>query len=135
MKRLIFILPLTLIVIFTGCQQSQEKNTAEVSRKDRLVGNENLSLRNELKICQEEIEKQKSLVLQCQKEKEKADEQCGETTTWLLKDLPKDLIEDSTKLSQENANLLSRIADLESELAKYKSQQQSPTPQQQQQAK
>ncbi|MGA2914951.1 MAG: hypothetical protein ABSE89_02900 [Sedimentisphaerales bacterium] len=124
MKRLSFILSVILVVILAGCQQSQEKQTTEISRKDRLVGNENLNLKNELKSCQEEIEKQKSLVRQCEDEKEKADQQCNENIKWLMDELPKDLLDDASKLSEENAYLLSRIADLERELGQYKTQQQ-----------
>lgn len=124
MKRISFILSVILVVILAGCQQSQEKKTTEVSRKDRLVGNENLNLRNELKKCQEEIEKQKRLVRQCEEEKEKADQQCNENIKWLMDELPEQLLNDGVKLSEENANLLSRIADLERELQQYKAQQQ-----------
>lgn len=126
MKKLSFILPVMVALIFAGCQQSQEKQTTEISRKDRLVGNENLNLRNELKKCQDEIEKQKKLVSQCEDEKEKADEQCNNSTKWLLDELPKELLEDSAKLSEENANQLARIADLQSELQKYKTGKQQP---------
>ncbi len=124
MKRLTGVLAVSLMIIFAGCQQTQEKQTTEISRKDRLVGNENLDLRNELKNCQKEIERQKELVLQCEKEKEQIDKQANESIKWLLDELPEQLLSDSTKLSEENANLLARIADLERELEKYKAQQQ-----------
>lgn len=124
MKRLSFILSVILVVILTGCQQSQKRQTTEISRKDRLVGNENLNLRNELKSCQEEIEKQKALVRQCEEEKEKADQQCNDNIKWLMDELPEQMLNDGVKLSEENANLLSRISDLERELEQYKAQQQ-----------
>ena len=110
MKKAVCILAVSLIVIFAGCQQSQEKQTTGVSRKDRLVANENLDLKNEITRCKEEIEKQKSLVRQCEEEKKKADQQANETTTWLLNELPKNLLDEASKLSEENANLTAKIA-------------------------
>ena len=124
MKRLSCILIVLLMVVFAGCQQSQEKQTAEVSRKDRLVGNENLGLRNELISCKAEIEKQKNLVRQCEDEKAKADEQYGENTKWLMDKLPKDLMNNSRRLEEENTNLQARITELEKALEQAKAQQQ-----------
>lgn len=118
------ILAVSLIVIFAGCQQSQEKQTTGVSRKDRLVANENLDLKNEITRCQEEIEKQKNLVSQCEKEKEEMDRQANETMKWLMDELPKDLLDDASKLSEENANLTAKIAELEKALKESNSQPQ-----------
>ena len=124
MKKAVCILAVLLIVIFAGCQQSQEKQTTGVSRKDRLVANENLDLKNEITRCQAEIEKQKNLVSQCENEKEEMDRQANETMKWLLDELPKDLLNDASKLSEENANLTAKIAELEKALKESNSQPQ-----------
>jgi uncharacterized protein YlxW (UPF0749 family) len=124
MKKAVCILAVSLIVIFAGCQQSQEKQTIGVSRKDRLVANENLDLKNEITRCQQEIERQKALVLQCEKEKEDLDKQCNDNAKWLMDELPKDLLNDASKLSEENANLTAKIAELEKALKESNSQPQ-----------
>lgn len=118
------ILAVLLIVVFAGCQQSQEKQTTGVSRKDRLVANENLDLKNEITRCQEEIEKQKNLVGQCEKEKEEMDRQANETMKWLMDELPEQMLDDSAKLSEETANLTAKIAELEKALKESNSQPQ-----------
>jgi hypothetical protein len=67
MKRIIGFAVVSLILVTVlGCQQEQKKQTAGVSRKDRLVGYENLGLKDELAKCQAEIESQKKLLADCQ---------------------------------------------------------------------
>ena len=175
MKKAVCVLAVSLIVIFAGCQQSQEKQTAGISRKDRLLANENMNLKNELARCRDEIEKQKKLleqchqelnlknkppqclnevekqkkllqqcreekekinqqaekeirrdelVRQCEKEKEEIDQQAGENMKWVMDELPKDLLDDASKLSEENANLMAKIAELEKALEESNSQPQ-----------
>jgi uncharacterized protein YlxW (UPF0749 family) len=84
MKKLSRILLVSLIVVFIGCQQSQQEQTSEISRKDKLIANENLNLRNELVQCQREIETQKNLVEQCRREMEEADQRANESIKWLM---------------------------------------------------
>jgi cysteinyl-tRNA synthetase len=78
MKKPGWILVASLIVIFAGCQQSQQKQTTDISRKDRLVASENLNLKNELAQCRSKIEKQKELLDQCRQEKERISQQADE---------------------------------------------------------
>lgn len=110
MKKLGRILVVSLIVIFAGCEQSQQKQTSDVSRKDRLIANENLSLKNELAQYRSEIEKQQNLLQQCQQEKEKTTQDAGDTAKWLMDELPQDLLNQVEQLAQENEQLKAEIA-------------------------
>ena len=110
MKKLGRILVASLIVIFAGCEQSQQKQTSDVSRKDRLIANENLSLKNELAQCHSEIEKQQNLLQQCRQEKEKITQETGDTAKWLMDELPQDLLNQVEQLTQENEQLKAEIA-------------------------
>lgn len=67
MKRIIgFAVVSLILVVVLGCQQEQKKQAAGVNRKDRLVGYENLGLKDELAKCRAEVEKQKKLLADCQ---------------------------------------------------------------------
>ncbi len=120
MKKLDRILVASLVVIFAGCEQSQQKQTVDISRRDRLVANENLGLKKELAQCrsesQSEIEKQRNLVEQCRQEKEEIERQANENARWLLDKLPQSLLDDSATLSEENEKLTARIIELEKAL-------------------
>ncbi len=112
------ILPITTLIcicIFTcGCEESNLSN-----RRARLVGNENLKLKKQLKLCDKEIEKrddeiqkQKDLLAQCQKEKAEIDEQAGDTNIKLLKIL-RDTSKKVDELTEENQKLKETIKELE----------------------
>ncbi len=105
------ILPITTLIcicIFTcGCEESNLSN-----RRARLVGNENLKLKKQLKLCDEEIEKQKDLLAQCQKEKAEIDKQAGDTGIKLLKILG-DTSKKVDELTEENQKLKETIKELE----------------------
>jgi hypothetical protein len=87
-----------------------------------------------LQQCREEKEKidqraekeirRDELVRQCEKEKEEIDQQAGENMKWVMDELPKDLLDDASKLSEENANLTAKIAELEKALEESNSQPQ-----------
>lgn len=116
MKKPGWIVVVLSIVVFAGCQQSQQEQATDISRRDRLIATENLNLRNELARCQDEIENQKTLLRQCEEEKEQADQQANESIKWLMDELPEELLNDAAKLTEENANLTARIAELEGAL-------------------
>lgn len=128
MKKLDRILVASLVVIFAGCEQSQQKETTGISRRDRLVANENLGLKKELAQCrsesQSEIEKQRNLVEQCRQEKEEIERQANENARWLLDGLPQSLLDDSATLSEENEKLTARIIELEKALKQSGRQEQ-----------
>ena len=82
MKKTGWILAILIIPIMTGCQQTQQQKTADISRKDRLMANENLNLKSELVKCQNKAKKQEKMIEQYQQENkkmtQKADDAIGE---------------------------------------------------------
>jgi len=164
MKNIVTVTFLALVLaISAGCQQERQKQTSGVSRKDRLVGYENLGLKDALAKCREEIENQKELLAECQEKyqaqcenqkkllaecqekyqaqcekncqeqckkryqeryQEKFQEKCQEqyqkekqqteeTISWLLKDLPADLLKQVGELTKENEELMKKIEELQ----------------------
>ena len=94
-----------VLAISAGCQQERQKQTSSVSRKDRLVGYENLGLKDALAKCREEIENQKSQLQKSQEQCQKEEQKSEETISWLLKDLPADLLKQVEDLTKENEEL------------------------------
>jgi hypothetical protein len=66
MKRIRLFLTVSIIMALAGCQQSEQKQNSGISRRDRLVANENMNLKNELARCRSEKEEQGKLLEQCQ---------------------------------------------------------------------
>ena len=115
-----FLVPLVLIaMVFSGCQDGQ--GSGDVSKRDRLVGNENLRLKRELETCQQLVEKQKQLLADCEQEKMQIAKDSGETASFLMQELPEGLLEEVTRLRQENEKLLERITLLKEKLRNTKS--------------
>lgn len=112
-KAGIFLAVSSILVVFAGCQQSEQKQTSDISRKDRLVANENIGLKDELAQCRKEIENQQNLVKQCRQEKETAEQQAGETAKWLMDELPADLLKQVEVLTKENKELSKKIEELQ----------------------
>jgi hypothetical protein len=114
MKKAGILLAVSLILaVFAGCQQSEQKQTSGISRKDRLVANENLGLKDELAQCQKELANQKNLVEQCRQEKDAAEQQAGENIKWLLDELPADLLKQVETLTKENEELSKKLEELQ----------------------
>lgn len=122
----VFLLSAVLTMAFAGgCHHAQDgdgvSNSAGASKYDRLVGNENLRLTTELENCLGEVETWKKALADCETEKEEIQKQANETASFLLQELPKDLMEENTKLTEENKNLTKRIAQFK-EALRQKSQ-------------
>ena len=92
----IIVTSLFFALLLCGCQQQSRSNT----KKDRLVGNENIRLKKEL-------EKQVGLLEQCQQEKKQMADDSDKMAEFLM-----DIHSASIK---ENEVLKSRIAELESQ--------------------
>ncbi|NIA17119.1 MAG: hypothetical protein GWO86_02105 [Planctomycetes bacterium] len=92
----VIVILLFFALLFCGCQQQSQSNT----KKDRLVGNENIRLKKEL-------EKQAGLLEQCQQEKKQLADDSDKMAEFLM--------ELHSEAVKENEVLKSRIAELESQ--------------------
>jgi len=104
--------------VFSGCQEQQSDTSA--MRKARLVADENFELTKLVAQRDEEIEQQKKLTAQCQQEKAKAQEEAGVTMLQMLQHLTESAKSVET-LTEENAKLRERLAELEARLAEKRS--------------
>ena len=103
------------ILLFSGC----EEQGLRPERKTRLVGDENLRLKKQLELCDREIQKLEKVITEYETEEQwraDAEEDTGNLALKLLKDVAT-ASKEIEKLSAENLQLKTRIAELESELA------------------
>jgi chromosome segregation ATPase len=182
MNKTGWILAVLIIPIMAGCQQAQQQNTADISRKDRLLADENMRLRSELvqcqnklkkqekmleqyrqenkemtqkadnavgenqslkreaaqyrseiekqkqlleqyqqmldskddpALCRNKIERQKKLLAKCRQENERIQIEAGQTSKFLMEQLPAEMMKEVERLTQENEQLKARIEELE----------------------
>ena len=99
------VISLVLVIFTCGCQEQTQSST----KRDRLVGAENIRLEKELELCAKETEKQIELLEQCQQEKAKIQQDIDSSVKFLM-----DL---HTKAAKENESLKASIAELESQEA------------------
>lgn len=85
MKKTGWLLAALIIPVVLGCQQAQQQKTADISRKDRLMADENMSLKNEFVQCQSQIKKQEKSIEQYRKENEGAFRKAGDAANENLK--------------------------------------------------
>ena len=109
---LLFLGTATLISL-SGCREESDSMSI---RKARLVGNENIGLKKELKLRDKEIERQKQLVVQCQTDRAKDSDLAGENTIKMLKHLS-ETSKQVTALTAENKQFKEKIKELEAKLA------------------
>jgi len=104
------------LVLFSGsCRESGSIS----NRKARLIANENMELKNQVKSLEQEINKQKELLAKC--EKEKLDIQT-EATEAVEMNIPlfeviSEIERELNNKAAENKELNEKIAELEAKLA------------------
>lgn len=87
-----------------GCEES----STSTSRRARLVADENLQLKEQLKACRAEVEQQKRLVAEAQKQAEQIASDSGEANIKLLKALA-DMGKQLEAMSAENERLKAQL--------------------------
>ena len=109
MKRTILLLTLataiSMTMLLTGCG---EQNLTTQQRQAKLLANDNLQLKNELKAKDKEIKVQMNLVKDCKKQNARAQEQSGDSLGKMLKIMAETNIE-LEKLKAENAALKQKL--------------------------
>ena len=121
MRTILRILLLTVLItafITAGCGESEISG-----RKARLVGNENLDLKKQLKACnntvkkrEKEIEKQKEVLAQCEAEQIKIGEDTREAVINVLDQLGESSKE-IEKLTAENEQLKAELEQLKKQIS------------------
>ena len=93
---------LTVLAFVAGCEQ---QNTVSIDpanvKQARLVAAENIKLQKQLKECQREIEKQKSLLEKCRAEIEEEKQRGNKLTEFLF--------EENIRLTEENKKLKAMV--------------------------
>lgn len=107
------------VITLSGCR---EESGDTGLRRARLVGNENIELKKEIKLRDKEIERQKQLVKQCRAEWAKDKELSGNNTLMMLKHLAESEAQVRT-LAAENTQLKEKIKELEAKLASQQEKQ------------
>jgi len=115
-SSVLFLAVLAVSILFLGCEEGNHLS----QRRTRLVGDENLKLKERLELCNQENRKLEEAVAYYEEEEQKradTEKEMGDMVLKLLKD--KDAAgKEIEKLTDENLRLKTRIAELESALAR-----------------
>ena len=115
-SSVLFLAVLAVSILFLGCEEQNHLS----QRRIRLVGDENLKLKEQLKICNQQIQKLEEVITKYETEEQKGvdtEKEMGDMVLKLLRD--NDAAgKEIEKLTDENLQLKTRIAELESALAR-----------------
>lgn len=103
---------LGIFCVLAGCTESDGGGSSSM-RQARLVANENLELKEELKDRDSQIKTQERLLAECEQKISEKEEAAHKSGVELL-ELMMVEVEKSTKLAKENEELKARIKELES---------------------
>lgn len=92
----------------TQCRLELENQKKLLEHYQKIV-----DLKDIPELCREKLEKQKKLLERCRRENEKIQTEAGETSEFLMKQLPAGLTQQVEQLSQENEQLKAKIEELE----------------------
>jgi hypothetical protein len=95
----------------TSCEESGNAD----NRRARLVANENLELKKQIKLKEKEIQKQKRLLAQSEEDRAKETEQVGDSLIKIMQQL--------ATIGKENEQLKVKIKELEEKIAADSDQQ------------
>lgn len=92
---------IVLVMLIAGCEE-QSLSGAE---KSRLIADENIQLKQELKRRDREIKKQKGLLGECLQEKKVAEERADKSIEDMMDNVVKDILRENRELREENEKL------------------------------
>ena len=99
--KLVFFTIILAILISAECQEQQTPTT---DRRAKLVGNQNLQLKKQLKQKDVEIQRQKNLVIKCQQEMEAQQETYNQSAEGMI-GIMKTLVERETQIQMLKAEI------------------------------
>ena len=111
-----FLVVLAVSTLILGCEE-QELGSG---RRIRLIGDENLKLKEQLKICNQHIRKLEEVIAEYENHEQKrgdSEKEMGDMVLKLLQDNDA-AVKKIEKLTDENLQLKARITELESALVK-----------------
>ena len=111
---LIIVLLILGLGLLVGCQEQSE---SDIVKKARLVGQENIELKKQVKKQDQAFQEQKDLLEQCRQEVIKGQEESTDTGAKMLEIASKAATE-AENLRIENEKLKARIQELESKAPK-----------------
>ena len=118
MKKCVGSLTIVLMILglglLIGCQ---EQNESDIVKKARLVGQENIELKKQVKKQDQAIQEQKDLLEQCRQEVIKGQEESTDTGAKLL-EIASNSANETENLRIENEKLKARVQELESKAPK-----------------
>ena len=114
----LFLVALTLSTLISGCEES---NLAS-QRRARLVGDENLKLKEQLKLCNQEIQKLKKALTEYEKELQTDSFKQSEDASGRLLEMLADTSKQVQELTEENQQLRNKVQELESKITQNTSQ-------------
>jgi chromosome segregation ATPase len=117
----LFLVALTLSTLISGCEESNLTS----QKRARLVGDENLKLKKQLKLCNLEIQKLKKDFAEYEKELQTSSLKQTEDTSGTLLKMLAGTSKQVQEFTEENKQLRNKIRELESKLTQNTNQQDS----------
>jgi uncharacterized protein YabN with tetrapyrrole methylase and pyrophosphatase domain len=118
MKKRVGSMTIVLMILglcpLVGCQ---EQNESDIVKKARLVGQDNIELKKQIKKQDQAIQEQKDLLEQCRQEVAKGQEEATDTGAKLL-EIASNSANEAENLRIENEKLKARIQELDSKAPK-----------------
>jgi len=112
-RFLIWTLVLVFVAILVGCEEQQTMSP----KKAKLVAADNIQLKKDIAARDADIEKQKNLLANCEKEKEILNKRLSVKSEGLMEVLMAGIDKNAKNLRIENQELKKQIEELEKKLA------------------
>ncbi len=112
-RFLIWTLVLVFVAVLVGCEEQQTMSP----KKTKLVAADNIQLKKDIAARDADIEKQKNLLANCEKEKEILNKRLSVKSEGLMEVLMAGMDKNAKNLRIENQELKKQIEELEKKLA------------------
>jgi len=117
-RFLIWTLALLFVAVLIGCQEEEQEQEQSMSpKKTKHVAAENIQLKKDMASKDAEIENQKKLLADCEKEKEELNKRLNTKSEGLMEVIMAGMDKESQTLKVENKQLKKQIEELKSKLA------------------
>ena len=118
LSALFFVVFLGFSLSISGCQEANKPD----DRRSRLLADDNLQLKKQLELRNQEIKKQRGLLTECEKKAAAVKQISDEAATSML-DMLTDVTQKNENLTEENKQLKASVKNLEEKIAQSASNQ------------